>query len=95
MGSGGEDIMLSPAARKKLPVSLECKNTKEFPALSALRQAKANSKCYSPVVCWKPPRKGYDDTLIYMKLDDFLNLWRNTIDKEETEDEEDKDITTR
>jgi hypothetical protein len=92
MGSGGEDIMLSPAARKKFPFSVECKNTKTFPNLEALRQADYNSKGYNPVVCWKPPRKGFDDTIIYMRLDSFLKIWRNTIDREEKE--EDKDNTT-
>jgi len=86
MGSGGEDIMVSSRTRKLLPISWECKNTKTFPNLSALEQAKANSKGYNPVVCWKPPRKGFNDTIIYMKLDDFLNLWRKAIVKEEEED---------
>lgn len=80
--------MMSPAARKKFPFSIECKNTKTFPSLAALRQAEHNSKGYNPAVCWKPPGKGFDDTIIYMKLDSFLKLWRNTLDKEEAEEDE-------
>ncbi len=90
MGSGGEDIMLSPAARKKFPFSVECKNTKSFPSLEALRQAEYNSKGYTPIVCWKPPRKGFDDTLVYMKLGSFLKLWRNTIEQTDVESDQEE-----
>lgn len=76
MGSGGEDIMMSTRARQVFPFSLECKNTKKFPSLEALEQAEYNAKGYTPVVCWKPPRKGMDDTIVYLKLKDFVSLWR-------------------
>ncbi|MDY6957702.1 MAG: hypothetical protein SVK08_00960 [Halobacteriota archaeon] len=76
LGSGGEDIMMSHSARSVLPMSIECKNTKSFPSLEALRQSESNSREYTPVACWKPPRKSYDDTIIYMKLSDFLDLWK-------------------
>jgi len=84
MGSGGEDLMLSNRARNVLPLSIECKNWKTFPNLAALEQAEANSKGYTACVCWKPPRKSLDDTIIYMKLNAFLKLWRKTrVEKEE------------
>jgi hypothetical protein len=76
MGSSGVDIMMSEKALAMLPVSIECKNTKKFPSLSALEQSENN--CYDatvPAASWKPPGKGYDDTIIYMKLSDFLDLW--------------------
>ena len=43
MGDSGEDVLLSPAARKLFPFSVECKNQavvseQAFTALNALRQ---------------------------------------------------------
>ncbi len=79
MGSGGEDIMMSKRARDVLPLSIECKNTKSFPSLAALRQSEHNSKDHAPAACWKPPRKSYEDTIIYMTLNEFLELWRSKV----------------
>jgi hypothetical protein len=76
MGKGGEDVMMSDRARKELPISIECKNTKIFPSLSALDQAKGNSKGFKGCVVWKPPKKGYSKSIIYFDLDDFLTLWK-------------------
>lgn len=77
MGSSGVDIMMSEKALAMVPVSIECKNTKKFPSLAALEQSEANSyEGTVPAACWKPPGKGYDSTIIYMKLDDFLDLWK-------------------
>jgi len=43
MGAGGEDVRLSPAARRVLPLSLECKNTQRLSIWSHLQQAEANA----------------------------------------------------
>ncbi len=73
MGSGGEDIMLSDHARSWVPFSFECKNTRSFPSVAALRQAKANSKRRGlPIVCWKPPGKGKEDVIAYFNLQELL-----------------------
>lgn len=75
MGSPGVDIMMSNLALKSLPLSIECKNTKLFPSLSALEQAKYNTKPgQTPCVVWKPPGKGYQRAIIYFDLLDFLKL---------------------
>ena len=76
MGSGGEDIMLSRKAREWCPFSFECKNTKTFPSTKALDQARANRKGHLANVCWKPPRKGKDDVIIYFNLKEFLEWVR-------------------
>jgi len=77
MGSPGQDIMLSEISVNKLPLSIECKNTKSFPSLSALEQAKYNAKPgQTPVVVWKPPGKGYDKSIVYLNLEDFLRLMK-------------------
>lgn len=44
MGCGGEDIQLSPAARKKIPFTIECKNTEKLALNAAYRQAKHHRK---------------------------------------------------
>lgn len=45
MGANGEDIVLSPLARKVLHISIECKNQEKFKPLSdAFNQAKHNTK---------------------------------------------------
>jgi hypothetical protein len=43
MGAGGEDIMLSPAARKVYPVSIECKSKASYAFYKDYEQAKFNA----------------------------------------------------
>lgn len=56
MGGAGEDIMLSPAARKLIPCSFECKNVEKLSLHAAMRQAKANANGLIPVVIFKKNR---------------------------------------
>jgi hypothetical protein len=42
MGAGGEDVQLSPAARKLFPYSVECKAFKSFAIYKVMEQAKDN-----------------------------------------------------
>jgi hypothetical protein len=75
MGSPGADIMLSAAALRLLPLSIECKNTKSQPSLAALAQATLNAKNgQTPLVVWKPPGKGYENSIVYLNLQSFLSL---------------------
>ena len=58
MGSGGEDVQLSPAARRLFPYSLECKAHKAFAFYKIMEQAAANSpKGSEPLVIIKGDRK--------------------------------------
>lgn len=57
MGAGGEDIMLSPAARKCIPYSIECKSLKSITVYKYYEQAKANSGKYEPLVFVKANHK--------------------------------------
>ena len=43
MGMTGEDIILSPAARKIIPYSFECKNVERLNIWSAITQAETNA----------------------------------------------------
>jgi len=49
MGSQGEDIMLSSAARKLLPWDIEVKRGKAFNLVNACKQSKARGSKYNPV----------------------------------------------
>lgn len=42
MGAGGEDVQLSPAARKLFPYSVECKALKSISVYKFMEQAQAN-----------------------------------------------------
>lgn len=76
LGSPGEDLLMSDRARKVLPLSFECKNTKKFPSLAALDQAKENARGHQRCVVWKPPGKGMEDAIIYFNLREFLEFHR-------------------
>lgn len=56
MGAGGEDLMLSPAARKLLPISVEAKNQETLSIWAAMAQAEANAGGYTPVLFFKRNR---------------------------------------
>ncbi len=53
MGESGEDVKLSPAARKFIPYSFECKNVEKLNTWTAYDQAVENSKGYTPIVIIK------------------------------------------
>lgn len=57
MGAQGEDIQLSPAARKLVPLSFECKNVGRAAVYTMYQQAEANSGRHEPVVILKANRK--------------------------------------
>jgi hypothetical protein len=56
MGAGGEDILLSPVARRSLPLSIESKNTERLNLWESLAQAEANAKTHIPAVVFKRNR---------------------------------------
>jgi len=55
MGQSGEDIMLSPHARKLLPVNFEMKNQESFSIWSSLTQVEKESKTHNtePILIFK------------------------------------------
>jgi hypothetical protein len=77
MGSKGTDLMMSPRARKAIPLSVECKHTKKHPGHAEYLQAKANTKPDTiPAIVWQPHGKGESCMLITMDLHEFLILWK-------------------
>ena len=71
MGETGEDIKLSPAARRKIPYSFECKNQEKINIWESLNQAEENSGDYPPVLIFKRNRS---KTYVTLELEDFLKL---------------------
>ena len=71
MGMTGEDIKMSPAARKQIPYSWECKNQEKISIWSALQQAEDNSKNNTPVVVFKRNRS---KTYVAIDLETFIKL---------------------
>jgi len=53
MGAGGEDLIMSRAARDKFPYSIECKNVEKLNVWSAYDQAAENCGHYTPIVVMK------------------------------------------
>ena len=53
MGSSGEDLIMSKAARNKFPFSVECKNQEKLNIWSAWEQASNNKGIYEPLVVIK------------------------------------------
>lgn len=70
MGSPGEDIQLSPVARKKIPYQIECKAKATSQVHTYYEQAKSHGK-HEPLVIVKKDR---GITLVVMSLDHFLTL---------------------
>lgn len=56
MGASGEDVMLSPAARRLLPVSIEAKNQESLSIWKSMKQAEENAGAYTPVLFFKRNR---------------------------------------
>ena len=73
MGDSGEDILLSPAARKVFPFSVECKNQEKLNIWSALEQAEDNSGNHTPLVIFKRNRSKTYAVLEFDKLLELLN----------------------
>ena len=71
MGETGEDIKLSPAARREIPFSFECKNQEKINIWESLNQAEENSGDYPPVVIFKRYRS---KTYAVLEIDDFIDI---------------------
>ena len=71
MGAGGEDLLLSPAARRKFPYSVECKNVEKLNVWNAYEQASANSGKHEPLLVMK---KNHKKPLVVLDLETFVDL---------------------
>ena len=72
MGMNGEDIIRTPAARKKIPFTFECKNVERLQIWKAIEQCDSNNHHYeSPAVVFKKNRK---DPYVAIPLYSFIDL---------------------
>jgi hypothetical protein len=76
MGMSGEDIVLSPAAQKKIPYSFECKNVERLNIWDAIDQAKSNCGERTPVVVFK---KNHKDPYITITLEHFIEMVKEDV----------------
>ena len=71
MGCGGEDLQLSPAARKLFGFSIECKNQERLNVWDAYDQASANSGKHEPLLVMKKNRK---KPLVVLDAETFVQI---------------------
>ena len=71
MGMGGEDIVLSPMAKKLIPYSFECKNTERLNLWKSLEQCEGNSEDRTPVLIIK---KNRSKVYAVMEFNDFTEI---------------------
>ena len=73
MGMTGEDIVLTPHAKKVLPYSFECKNVEKLNVWKSFEQCKNNAGDSTPVLVIKKNRQ---TPKVVMELDEWLNIIR-------------------
>lgn len=71
MGASGEDIMLSPKARKIFPVSIEAKCQETLNFWQAYEQSKTNAKAFIPVLM---ARRNRTEPLAVLSMANFMWL---------------------
>ena len=71
MGAGGEDLIMSRAARQAFPYSVECKNQEKLNVWSAYEQASQNSGEYTPLVVLK---RNNVKPLVLIDAEEFVNI---------------------
>ena len=74
MGAGGEDLIMSRAARKSFPYSIECKNQEKINVWAAYEQASENSLGYTPLVVIKRNRS---KPLVVIDAESFIDLHKD------------------
>lgn len=71
MGASGEDVKLSPAARKLFPYAIECKKHAKIAIYSWYDQATSNAGKHEPLLFIQADRR---KALVVVDLDHFLEL---------------------
>ena len=71
MGMCGEDIVLSPAAKKLIPYSFECKNQERLDLWGSLKQAEDNCNNRIPALVFKRNRS---DTYVTIPFQHFVEI---------------------
>jgi len=86
MGAAGVDLILSPKARKAIPLSIEAKSWRKIPSLAQLKQAKSNVyKDTLAVVVHKPHGAKYEDSVLIVNFVEFVEFIKEIRGKENVE----------
>lgn len=72
MGAGGEDILLSPTARKLFNFSIECKNQEHISIWKSLEQAEKNCNGHTPLLVFSRNRS---KTYVCLEIKKFMELF--------------------
>jgi hypothetical protein len=81
MGQQGEDVQLSPAARKLFSYSIECKNTEKINVWEAFEQASTNSPTgTTPLLIFK---RNKSKIMACLEFDVFLQLTKENYELKE------------
>lgn len=76
MGSPGADLMMSPTAKRKFPVTIEAKKTASDPGRKAMKQAQFNaSKGTIGAVVWQTNGEGGIKGEIRFDLKEFISWY--------------------
>jgi len=78
MGMGGEDIVLSPIAKKLIPYSFECKNTERLNLWGSLDQCEGNCEDRDPILVFK---KNRSKVYAVIEFDNLIKLIRRQYDR--------------
>lgn len=79
MGAGGEDVKLSPAARRQYPISIECKSRASFAFYKDMDQAHRNApKGMEPVLV---ARANHRPAVVIVDADWFFKQFPKRIRK--------------
>jgi len=78
MGSQGEDLIMSRAARERFPFSIEAKNQEQLNVWRAWEQAEANSGNYQPILVIK---KNNVKPLVVVDAETFVTLIMENFDE--------------
>lgn len=70
-GVSGVDVQLSPAAKKLIPYSIECKNQEKTSIWSWLKQASTNAGSLEPALIFKRNRS---KIYVVIELPEFIKL---------------------
>jgi hypothetical protein len=76
MGAGGEDVLLSAAARKLVPFQIECKNKEKQAVYTMYKQASEHGS-HEPLLIVK---ENYADPLVVVDAQLFFKILRRYID---------------
>lgn len=75
MGAGGEDVMLSPAARKYVPFQIECKNKYHVSVYTWFEQTKGHG-LHTPLLIIK---ENHAEPLVIIDAVEFFKILRRSL----------------